>query len=157
MCLYEARPSYGPSSFHIVFMILFILFCFYIVKTWRKSTISVRAFLAVVAMVMVLIIVSTAWTAIHSFQHVYIKYTRGEYATVEGIISDYEAITDGSQMPDSFMVKGINFIAPGFTTIWGYPLRRADGGVLKDGMKVKIHYIHYKFENVIMRLEVMDE
>ncbi len=72
-------------------------------------------------------------------------------------ITGHEALDDGSQRPDTFTVEDVEFMAPEFTAIWGDPLRRADGGILQDGMNVSIYYVPYKFENVIMRLEVLSE
>ena len=88
---------------------------------------------------------------------VYGKYIQGDYLTVEGEVENYMPDPDGANLPDRFSVEDIDFSIPGFTTVWGYPLRHVDGGELQNGLNVKIYYIPYKFENVIMKIVIFDD
>ena len=66
----------------------------------------------------------------------------------------FEFMLEQNNLPDSFLVDNVRFEIPCFTTPWGYPLRQQDGGILKEGMYVKIYYVSYKYENVIMKVEI---
>lgn len=73
------------------------------------------------------------------------------------MISDYTLAEEGQpNLPDRFCVGDVEFFVPGFVSPWGYPLKNVDGGILKDGIRVRICYIEYKFENVIMKLEIIE-
>ena len=70
------------------------------------------------------------------------------------VISDYTTAEKSQpNLPDYFLVNDIEFQVPVFVSAWGYPLKKIDGGILENGMYVKIYYIKYKSENVIMKIE----
>ena len=85
---------------------------------------------------------------------VYSEYQKGNAQIVEGEVSEYHANLEQNNLPDFFLVDNVRFEIPCFTTPWGYPLRQQDGGILKEGMYVKIYYVSYKYENVIMKVEI---
>jgi hypothetical protein len=88
-------------------------------------------------------------------KEVYDEYLSGNYEIVEGEISDYERKEESHWRGDCdyFYVNGIEFSITPMGVPWGYPLKQSEGGVLKDGMYVKIFYVEYTYQNIIMRIE----
>lgn len=82
----------------------------------------------------------------------YSMYADGDYVVCEGIIENYDAIS--SVVYDSFEVEGYRFIIRHNPTFgYGYTYRQSDGGVLKNGLSVRIYFINHMHENVIMKIE----
>lgn len=157
--IYEAKSSYGGfSPLLIIPIIIAVVVAFGTIMAWKRGPLSAKITFSAISAVMLLIFFSVVFNDINSRIRVYDPYVNGKSTIIEGIITDYSPNTDGSQLPDRFIVNDKNFaIAPIGTTIWGYPLRQEDGGILKNGMHVRIHFVHYKFENVIMKLEVSEQ
>lgn len=158
--LYEALPSYGISTPFIILIIAFIIISIYGIYIFKRNSndrIINRIGPLVVATALLFVIIITVIISLDSKIKVWNQYSKGNYLVAEGTIENYEEVIGLSKEDvkyDKFSVQETVFHVPGFTTIWGYPLRRIDGGVLKNGMKVKINYIKYKFENVIMKMEL---
>ena len=110
----------------------------------------------IVLFVLFIIIVSTIYSYFVS-QRIWDNYKSGDYHTVEGTIEDYEIGTkEKLAYPDRFTVNGVHFIiAESTSTGYGYSKRQYDGGSLRNGLYCKIYYIPYRFENVIMKLEIV--
>lgn len=84
-------------------------------------------------------------------------YIDGDYSICEGIIEDYNTKESINTDFDEFTVDGIIFKISSHPPIdYGY-LCRTDGGVLEDGMQVRICYIEYNGINVIMKIEALTE
>lgn len=156
--IYEAKPFYGVNTAFMVFCIITVIIIVLLVVFWKKIDIGGRCVLSFVTVFLLFVISCQIYVAIDARREVYDKYSSGEYSTVEGYIHGYNVQYDkfGNTKYDEFYVDGIRFIVPGFVSCWGYPLTKVDGGVLEDGMHVKINYIFYKCENVIMRLEQLE-
>lgn len=156
--IYEAEPDRGGvSPAFIIVCVMTIALIIYIIVKWRVMDIPARCFICFIATFLCFVIGCCIYTLIDSRDQVYDKYVAGDYLTVEGIIEDYTLAEEGeAQLPDRFYVDGVRFSVPGFVSGWGYPLKQVDGGVLENGKHVRIYYVPYKFENVIMKLEVLD-
>lgn len=155
--IYEAKPNYGISPIFIIFTIICLIIVRSLIKSFKTEELPARIFFVLCITTMLIVFMSTIYGYFDSKILVYGKYVNGSYSTIVGKIKNYEPNTDGSQLPDRFDVEDNNFFVPGFTTIWGYPLRQRDGGVLKNGLNVRVCYIKYKFENVIMKLEILKD
>lgn len=158
--IYKAKPYYGMwiSVPFLLYCIISLLFILYLIITWKKSSVSGRFIGCFIAIFLIFTIFSQFYSAFESRQKVYNNYIKGNYKTIEGYISDYQTEYDlsGNTKYDSFCVSNIWFHTPGFASCWGYPLTKATGSQLDNGVKVKIHYIPYKYENVIMYLEILE-
>lgn len=152
--IYEAQRSYGISPIFFIFAISSVIIIFLIVRVWKNQNMGSRIGLAIVIFTIAIILISTLYGYLSSKVLIYDRYVKGECSTVEGNIVNYMQHTDHPPT-DTFNVSDTDFYVPGYTTIWGYPIRQRDGGVLKNGLHVRIKYIHYKSENVIMKLEVI--
>lgn len=93
----------------------------------------------------------------HEIKYLYNAYTAGDYQVVEGEIYDYTPLNveEGIKY-DTFFVDGIEFDT-GKMFSFGYSLMQSEGSPLKNGMKVRIYYIFYKYTNVMMKIEVLKE
>lgn len=152
--LYEAEPFYGINPVFIIFLLIIALMSVLLIIFWKKVDIGVKIFISIIILLLVLICFCQIYVSIDARNKVYNKYQSGQYLVVEGVISNYTVADDWEpNLPDSFCVNDIEFKVPGFVSPWGYPLKQIDGGVLDNGMNVKIYYIEYKNENVIMRIE----
>ena len=160
--LYEAKESYGIDPYFIVLCIIcgFIIFiaATELKELKPKESIFGFCFLIFLIAMMLFIVGSVVYTMIDGRDKVYDEYEKGNYLTVEGEIVNYDTSVDiaGETQYDSFEVSGLVFFAPGGTTQWGYPFTQSDGSPLKNGIKVKIRYVPYKYENVIMYLELLE-
>jgi len=155
--VYEAKPFYGVNSAFVIFCVITVLIILSLIYFWKKMDNGSRYFVLFILFFFIFIISCQTYTAIDAKRKVYNAYIAGDYLTVQGVISDYTLAEEGQpRLPDRFFVGDVNFFVPGFVSAWGYPLKRVNGGILEDGMYVKICYIPYKFENVIMKIEQLE-
>ena len=156
--IYEAEPFYGINVAFIVLCIVTVLIVLLLCVFWKIISIGDRCFISFITAFLLFIIFSQIYVAVDAKHKVYDEYAMGNYLVIEGVIYDYytSAGEEHPDYPDYFCVNDIDFMVPGFASCWGYPLRQVDGGVLRNGMKVRICYINYKYENVIMKLEEYD-
>lgn len=152
--LAEAKIG-NPFPFVLIaFCIIEMILMRIIIGKWTKDKKSI----SVVLMSFMVIIAFIAGFYFCAYREIRLKvtnkYERGEYSVIEGIITDYEAVDKDSVAGfDTFKVNGIEFRTNSFTG-YGYKENQCDGGVLDNGLKVRITYIPYTYENVIMKLEV---
>lgn len=156
--IYEAKPSYGINPAFIIFCIVVVSMVSLTIAFWRNLDITGRYFLSGINLFLLFCISCSIYTEIDSKRNIYDKYIKDQYYTVEGYITEYYTNYDdlGTTRYDSFYVSDKNFHTPGFVSRWGYPLSKSTGSPLQNGIKVKIHYIPYKYENVIMYLELLE-
>mgnify|MGYP000044506598 FL=1 len=155
--LYEAQEWYGLSIPFIILCLVDLALLFLLCFLWRKrSVLSAKITTIFVIVVLTFIIGTLVFSHVDARKKVYNKYIEGDYLIVEGEVENYMPDPDGANLPDRFSVDDIDFAIPGFTTCWGYPLRQVDGGELQNGVNVKIYYIPYKFENVIMKIVIFN-
>lgn len=162
--LYEASGKFGISIPFILLSFADLVFIIFsttnlrriLIGEKRAFTTGEKIFFSFIIVVLSTLVISIGLSGLNSAK-VYSAYQRGEAQVVEGVISEYDANLELNEQPDSFMVDGVWFEVPCFTTPWGYPLRQQDGGVLKEGMHVKIYYVSYKYDNIIMKIETYIE
>lgn len=154
--LYEAIPATDVNTPLIILCGLTLCLVAYIIYAWKTGKDDYR-FLIFVAVILVFIISCSFYTSIDAKRKVYDEYVDGKFLVVTGEITYYTLAEEGQpRLSDSFYVDDVFFIVPGFVSPWGYPLNRVNGGILEDGMEVIIYYIPYKFENVIMKIQFID-
>lgn len=162
--IYEASGEFYLSiDFIILFLVDLALIIVYCSRLCRRLigksgsfSLSEGFFFGIIIVVLSLSVVSVGSSGFGA-KRIYAEYQAGEAQVVEGEISDYRPNLEENEAPDHFVVNDLAFEVPGGTTPWGYPLRQQDGGELADGVYVKIYYVVYKYENVIMRLEIKRE
>ena len=109
--------------------------------------------------IMVLIFVHNASLPPPTYTNPYEIYAEGKCKVLEGVIENYHFVSDKGY--DSFSVAGVNFCtAEGVGSYYGYgyPYNAKNGGVLKNGMHVRIQYIP-RFDpdfNIIMEIVLLE-
>jgi len=151
--IYEAKAFYGLSIPFIILIIAFLLLLIYIIVNWKRNALSGKIGMAFVDSFLFIVIVCLVFGGWDAKKNVYDEYINGNYYTVEGVIKNYNNNSNDTIKYDYFKVDDVLFSVPGSTTSWGNPLRKRNGGVLKNGVKVRIYYVFYKYENVIMKVE----
>ena len=155
--IYEAQLSYGINFPFIIFGIITVLLIVLLIVFRNKVDIGVKCLISLIIVFFLFIISCLVYSEVDAKLGVYNKYKAGEYSVVEGTIQNYTFNEDafGDVKYDSFSIEEQYFSVPGFASCWGYPLKRVDGGVLEDGLSVRICYIPYKCENIIMKIEYL--
>lgn len=156
VCIYEALPNNLFSTPFVILSVIELILTIDTIVNWRNNKNSGKIGMLIVLFVPFIIIVSTIYSYCSS-QMIWDNYKSGNYYTVEGKIEDYEIGTkEKLAYPDRFTVNGVHFIiAESPSTGYGYSKRQYDGGSLRNGLYCKIYYIPYRFENVIMKLEIV--
>lgn len=156
--VYEASPRQFLTAPLVIAAVLEVLLLVYAVVNWKNSAKAGKIGMCVVGgFLSVIFLVTTAghWSS----QSIWREYQKGEYQIAEGTIENYEVGSEEkASFPDRFTVNDTEFIIaeqPAFG--YGYALRQNDGGALRNGLKCKIFYVPYKYENVIMKIMLFDE
>lgn len=160
--IYEATNGITPFSIPFaIFCLIFLIVIAYALKVWKKSELGVKIGLVLVPAVMSIVLIAQFATFFQTKQ-VLDSYIKGDCEIVEGEISNYEQKYEVGTMsedkyPDRFFVNNIEFIVYGYQT-YGieYCLRQADGSKLENGQSVKIYYTKFKYENLILKIELTD-
>lgn len=157
-CLYEAPSSRLITFPFIVILVIELIVITYSVINWKKNTISGKIGMVLVSTFLLGIIGATLYDHFSS-NTIWKTYQNGEYQTAQGTIEKYTpAVDDSPSVPDTFTVDGKEFtISPAPFTGYGYTERQCDGGLLENGMECKIYYVPYKFENVIVELQIVQD
>ena len=160
--VYEAGKGSIFSPMFFIFFALVILFlilgCYYFRNRkgeWLLFRIISFIPLLWVSIVFLAVIVNYC----DAEKNVYQKYVNGEYSVVEGTIIEYTeyGLEPGRRaVYDSFCVNGVEFTLPAITD-WGYNLLRRDDGILENGVQVKIYYVFYKYDNEIVKIELLPQ
>ena len=152
--IYEASNRIIPSIPLVFVIIADIVVICVTIALWKKSSISFKIFFIFVSFILALVAFSVIYTGIDSTK-LYREYRAGKALVVEGEIENYSANEEQNELPDTFSVNEISF-STFSATPYGYSTRQKDGGVLHDGCKVRIYYLPYKLENVIMKIELFE-
>lgn len=154
--IYEATES---TSFPWITCLLFgaavaALFVFALHK-WKEKSKGDKLII-VIPIVLLMIYASWLYSSI-TLPDLYDMYIDGDHSVCEGVIEDYKTKESDNRDYDEFTVNGITFKISAHPAIdYGY-ICRSDGGVLEDGMQVRIRYIEYNGMNVIMKIEAVTE
>ena len=154
-CIYEALPNKLFTVTFIILSLLELTVLVYAIFNWKNNNSGGKFGMCLVAVLLFLVIGSTIYTYF-STKVLWQTYKDGNCVVTEGLIEDYtEETTEASELPDRFIVNDVEFIVSNSpSTGYGYPLRHRDGGLLQNGMYCRIYYIPYRFENIIMKIDV---
>lgn len=154
--VYESELSNSVSIPFIVITILFVVMMVWGIFLTKSNQGNLKSGIGpfVIAFVLFVIIVVCVVNYISSYTNIWKKYDSQETMVVEGIVENYEIIK-GRDETDTFTVNDVVFNIPNYASEYGYTLRQKDGSILEDGVMVRITYIEYKTENIIMKLEML--
>lgn len=161
--VYEATNDITPFSLSfIIFCLFFILSLIILFKLWKNSNLGGRIGLILIPFLMSIVLISH-FAAFFEIEKLFSEFEKGNCEVVEGKIVIYEQYYEIGTMskedyPDRFLVDGTEFIVFGYST-YGleYYLRQADGSPLKEGQNVRICYINAFHENLIFKIEMLEE
>lgn len=152
--IYEAT---GSTSFPWLICIIFgaavaAIFVLALNK-WKEKSKSDKL-IVIIPIVLLIIYASWIYSSI-ALPDLYDMYIDGDYSVCEGVIEDYKTKESINSDFDEFTVDGISFKISSHPPIdYGY-ICRSDGGILEDGMQVRISYIEYNGMKVIMKIEAL--
>ena len=161
--VYEATNDITPFSFSfIIFCLFFILSLIFIFKLWKNSNIGGKFGLILIPLLMSIVLISH-FAIFFQTEQLFWNFKKGACEVVEGKIVNYEqyykvGTMSNENYPDRFFVDDTEFIVFGYST-YGleYCLRQADGSILKEGQNVRICYMNAFHENLIFKIEILEE
>jgi hypothetical protein len=81
-------------------------------------------------------------------------YDNKQYQTVEGMVTNFHPMPESGHDSERFDVNGIQFEFSDFdVSDYGYNNAASHGGVIQEGLKVRIAYFNSGRKNVIIKLE----
>lgn len=147
----------------IIICLAFILVIIYIIKTWKNSDGIVGKFLFLLIPIVMSIAIITQFVNFFKIKHILSDFEKGKCEVAEGKIENYEQYYKIGTMseedyPDRFFVDGTEFILYGYST-YGieYFLRQTDGGKLQEGQNVRITFANNFYENLILKVELIEK
>lgn len=157
-------PTWPFSLSLIIVSFVSIVFIAYLIITWKNSDSLVgNIILLVVAIFVLFITITTQITDFFKIKQIFSDYEKGNCEVVEGKIENYEQFYKVGTMakqdyPDRFFVDDTEFIVYGYST-YGveYFWRQSDGSKLQEGQDVRITYANCFHENLILKVELMEE
>lgn len=153
--VYEANGHVGLVSIEaIILLIVLTVLTVALIKWWKKTEKLLRTVLAFIVIVLIIEYIGMVDDVVQLYsQDFYTRYLKGECLVTEGYITEYEAPNDGR--PDSFCLNNIEFVVRDRPlNAYGYNIRQENGGVLKNGEYVRIHYFEYQGDHVMMKLDL---
>ena len=157
--IYEAlADNQFPVKSCLLFAILWIgLICLLVIFFRNKRPLSEIIFFSIIFAVVSIVLVSII-SGYYSTKYIYDDYTCGKYLVAEGIIENYECGEPNNLSPDYFTIDGVLFsVGPSTSrTGFNYQLRQCDGSPLREGQMCIIYYVKWKFQNVIMKIQFID-
>lgn len=154
-CIYEALPNSLVSLPFILLCVLEFCVAIYGIINWKTNAVSGKICICLVFILLIMFISVTIYNYFDS-DTIWETYQNGDCLVAEGIIEDYKVGNEGR--PDRFTVNGVDFaVSNSSATGYGYTMRQDSGGVLRNGQYCKIFYVPYKYENVIMKILLVQE
>ncbi|MCH5191718.1 MAG: hypothetical protein J1F23_06085 [Oscillospiraceae bacterium] len=161
--IYEATNDFTPFSLpFIIICLVFILAIVYAIKVWKKSNVGVKIGLILVPVLMSIVIISQ-FSNFFRTEKVFSDFQKGNCKIAEGEIENYEQYYEVGTMakedyPDRFFVDGTEFIVYGYST-YGieYFWRQDDGSPLQEGQYVRITYENCFYQNLILKVELIEK
>jgi len=94
-------------------------------------------------------------STILDYVHTRSSYTQRTYKTVEGPVTDFDPMPVSGHRLETFTVAGVPFAFSDFDeSDYGYNNTASHGGVIRQGLRVRIAYLPEKERNVILKLEI---
>lgn len=151
-CIYEALPNRSVILPVIILCILELCMAIYGIINWKYNAVSGKIGICLISFLLLFFITCSVYYCIVSYT-IWDTYQNGDYLIAEGIIEDYKVENEGH--PDKFTVNGSYFYIPKPA---GWEWEHDDGSrILHNGQYCKIFYVPYKYENVIMKILLVQE
>lgn len=87
-----------------------------------------------------------------------VAYQNNDYRIVEGYVENFDPMPYGGHKYETFEINGVKFEYADYRIMVGYHNAKSHGGVIKrDGQYLKIGYVRYGNENIIVYIEEYSE
>lgn len=153
--VYEATKEPFPTAAFICFFSSILCITLFIII--KRNSVMAWVFTLLSLIIGVFLIIVGIWAVSdHKKEYIEIlqKYKNGYYLTVEGEIEKFHPMPPEQHDSEHFYVNKVYFDLPSISP-YGYSKCKNFGGDIKgNGQMVKIRYINYNDENVIMKLEI---
>lgn len=170
---YKTVYETGKFDFHIglsffVLVLLLAAFTFAVVhnikynitlnqETNHRQVITERVFAIFGLCVVSCVLLVTLTTTIIDYYNIQKIYNDRNWLIVEGEVEDFIPMELEGHSSESFTVNGVNFTYSRSAPTYGYHLAKVDGGYIKgNGQKIRIHYVNYNNNNLILKLEIKE-
>ena len=162
----------GKFEFHvdlslIIFIIMLVAFSYVVIHNFKyKTTLSgesfrkdvlVERFLSMIGLIITFSIF-LIFIVVNVIDYSFIKksYHNNDYSVVEGVIENFIPMKIDGHSQESFIVNEIEFSYNRSNPTYGYHLPKIDGGhITSNGQYVRISYITYNNQNIIIKLELV--
>ena len=161
--LYEATFKFDLFLLIPVVMMIFILFFPKILKAtseekYTQVSYKVVKIFCACAFSFVLIFTSiVSLSQIDMYKNVVGAYKTGDYEIIEGYVQNFIPMPYEGHSDESFEINGVKFAYSNYSIQSGYNNAKSHGGVIKgDGQHLKIGYVSYNNENIIVYIEQLE-
>lgn len=158
--LYEATFKFDFDLLIPVVMMIFILFFPKIFKAYAKEKYThvsykvVKIFCACAFSYVLILSSIVGLSQMNMYKNVVGAYKTGDYEIVEGYVQNFIPMPYEGHSDESFEINGVKFTYSDYSTQSGYNNAKSHGGVIKgDGQHLKIGYVYYNNENIIVYIE----
>ncbi|MBR5272881.1 MAG: hypothetical protein IKU25_05740 [Clostridia bacterium] len=158
--LYEVTFKFDFALLVPVVMMIFILFCPRMLmsqfeeKNIHISYKSVKIFCSCAFAFVFFIFSISIISHINMYKNVVGAYKTGDYEVVEGYVQNFIPMPYEGHAEESFEINGVKFAYSDYIIQSGYNNTKSHGGVIKgDGQYLKIGYVYYNDENIIVYIE----
>jgi hypothetical protein len=103
------------------------------------------------------VVFATFWTLavfgtmFHEYNQLQAAYRRGEYATVEGVIQNFQPMPWDGHQDECFSVNAVQFCYSDYAPTAGFNNTASHGGPIRAGLSVRIGYVG----SSIVKIDVM--
>jgi hypothetical protein len=153
--IYEVTKETFPMAAFVCF--LFSALCIAMFFLIKRNSFMAWIFTVLALIIGIFLIVVAFWAlSDHQKQtnELLKTYQNGNYLSVEGKVENFHAKPPEGHDSEHFNIGEVYFDLPAPSS-YGYSKCKNFGGDIKgDGQLVKIRYINYNGENVIMKLEI---
>jgi hypothetical protein len=159
----DHSPSYGTMIFPLLFVLIGIAIFFYHKNQVDKNAISKfginrRKYGMFFGILFSSFATLISAVVIPSHLSEYSKTKRifkdKQYQTVQGKVENYHPMPEGGHDTERFSVNGVPFEYSDYDlTDYGYNNAASKGGVIRQGLYVRIGYFNNGTKNVILKLE----
>jgi len=159
----DRLPRFGSMLFPLVFVVVGIGTYFYHkkfvdnnstmtfgIKERRYGMVFGIIFSSVGGLISVIVIPSM----LNEYSKTRSVYDKKQYQTIEGTVENFHPMPVSGHDSERFTVNGIQFEFSDFDeTNYGYNNAASHGGVIREGLQVRIGYFNNGRKNVILKLE----
>ncbi len=158
--LYECHFEFEPMILIPWVMLIVVLLMPVILKHYshkRGYSISIRLVKVICwcfALILLLGGIVSTYMLADMYEKTVIAYQNDDYQIVEGYVENFDPMPYGGHKLETFEINGVKFKYSDYRIMIGYHNAKSRGGVIKgDGQYLKIGYVYYGNENIIVYIE----